>query len=220
MLFSFNWWRRCRFVRGPVAPWPLTGVGRPWPPKREGTLPRGPLLEKQWPRRLSGCGHGCLSLSSTQMWSWPKNSRGSNSLDIPFPLYLTLAWVILHSFCFYGPILLSRGTLITRKEKKKKMVRSQTKLSFIASTLTYPYWRNVPALKLALWHGYSETARNRTVFVWGICYLFKSLLFEMANPLLIMFCFYSVYYQNYTPPASPPGARFIYQRGGPWGAGY
>lgn len=163
MLFSFNWWRRCRFVRGPVAPWPLTGVGRPWPPKREGTLPRGPLLEKQWPRRLSGCGHGCLSLSSTQMWSWPKNSRGSNSLDIPFPLYLTLAWVILHSFCFYGPILLSRGTLITRKEKKKKngSQSNKAKLYCLNSHLSILKECTRPEIGTVAWIFWNSQEQNR-----------------------------------------------------------
>lgn len=119
-----------------------SGVGGIW------SLPHWWPLEKRWRRWLSSCIHSCLSPSCTQMWSLSKASRRSKALCILFPLYLTLAWVTLALLCICVPTLITRIILINRKESK--VLCSQTKLSFIASALTYPCWRNVSTLKLAL----------------------------------------------------------------------
>jgi hypothetical protein len=78
-------------------------------------------------------------------------------------------------------VVLCIPVLVIKNRKEGKVLCYQTKLSVIASSLAY-----LSALKLALWHGYSETENNRRVFVFETHCLFKRLLFETADPLLIV----------------------------------
>lgn len=186
---------------------PLTGVGRPWPSKDRRVLPEG--------RHWSSSGGGSQATVMVACLFQPPRCGhchriGEEAILLTFRSLLSDLGLGDFTLVLCPSSHLQSNT--NKQKGGKKMLCSQTKLSFIASTLTYPYWRNVSAPKLAPWHGYSATRGNRDVFVFGICYLFfflLSLLFEMANPLLITHCFYSVYYQNYTPP-TPPQALFIY----------
>ena len=162
-----------------------------------GLCPHGSLEGSGPWRWLSGWSDGRLSLSSAQKCLLLKDGWGSKILHILFPLYLTLTWLTLTLFHFYVPIRVIRmvkkwkyqslscvqlfatpwivahqaplSRMVPINKKERKVLRSQTKLSFIASTLAYPNWRNVSALKLALGCWYSETARNSSLG--GICYL-------------------------------------------------
>ena len=143
-----------------------------------GFCPHGSLEGSGPWRWLSGWSDGHASFSSPQKCLLLKDGWGSKILHILFPLYLTLTWLTLTLFQFYVPILVIRmwkkwkyqllscvqlfatpwiiarqaplSRMVPINKKERKVLCSQTKLSFIAPTLAYPHWRNVSALKLAL----------------------------------------------------------------------
>ena len=88
---------------------------------------------------------------------------------------------------------LSRMVPINKTERK--VLCSQTKLSFIASTLAYPHWRNVSVLKLArgvliLWNSLGQQS-------WWKMLSFVKFAFWNGGYLSIIFFFSLVYGQNY-----------------------
>lgn len=127
----------------------------------------------------AGCGlwrgNGCFWESSggdsseparmaAQLFHPPRCSHcqktvGARSSQHTVPSWSDLGLGDFDLVCVYILLPINRAILVNRKESR--VLSHQTKLSFIAPTLIYPHWKNVSALNLVLWHGYSKTPKSR-----------------------------------------------------------